>query len=72
MTDISRRVAATMTAGATLAVAAGSSPLRAETPSQFYVETRTVLGFRVTDAAALLPTGWRLAPAASGPGAGVT
>jgi len=73
MTDISRRVAATMTAGATLAVAAGSSPLRAETPTQLYVETRTVLGFRMTDAAvrALLPTGWRLAPAASGPGAGV-
>jgi hypothetical protein len=73
MTDISRRVAATMTAGATLAVAAGTSPVRAETPSQLYVETRTVLGFRVTDAAvsALLPTGWRVAPAASGPGAGV-
>lgn len=54
-------------------MAAGSIPAWAETPSQRYVETRLVLGFRVPDAAlaAWLPAGWSSDPATSGPSAGV-
>jgi hypothetical protein len=68
MAQISRRMAAVV---ACLAVAV--LPARAETPSQRYVEVRTALGFRVTEAAvsALLPKGWKPAPSVAGPSAGV-